>query len=88
MATITLEVPEELAIRLRPLRDRLPELLAQLVDSESAEKKFTLSGTVMTHPVFLELIEFLFGECVLGRRNSNWQGNNCSASYKRLRASA
>ncbi len=59
MTTITLEVPEELAIRLSPLRDRLPALLAQLVESASAEKKFMLSGTIMTHPVFLELIEFL-----------------------------
>lgn len=59
MATITLELPEELAVRLDPLRDRLPELLSQWLDSESAEKKFTLSGTVMTHPVFLELIDFL-----------------------------
>ena len=59
MTTITLELPEELAARLAPLRDRLPELLSQLLDSESAEKKFTLSGTVMTHPVFLELIDFL-----------------------------
>ena len=59
MVTITLEIPEELAVRLDPLRDRLPELLSQLLASESAEKKFTLSGTVMTHPVFLELIDFL-----------------------------
>ena len=59
MATIPLEIPEELAVRLDPLRDRLPELLSQLLASESAEKKFTLSGTVMTHPVFLELIDFL-----------------------------
>ena len=59
MATITLELPEELAVRLDPLRDRLPELLSQLLDSASAEKKLTLSGTSMTHPVFLELIDFL-----------------------------
>src|SRR5260221_14448378 len=59
MATITLELPEELAVRLDPLRDQLPQLLSQLLDSASAEKKFTLSGTVMTHPVFLELIDFL-----------------------------
>jgi hypothetical protein len=59
MTTITLELPEDLAVRLDPLRDRLPELLSQLLDSESAEKKFTLSGTVMTHPVLLELIDFL-----------------------------
>ena len=58
MATITLELPEELAVRLDPLRDRLPELLSQLLDSASAEKKLTLSGTSMTHPVFLELIDF------------------------------
>jgi DNA-binding LytR/AlgR family response regulator len=59
MATITLELPEELAVRLDPLRDRLPELLSQLLDAASAEKKLTLSGTAMTHPVFLELIDFL-----------------------------
>ena len=59
MATITLELPEELALRLDPLRDRLPELLSQLLDSTSAEKKLMLSGTSMTHPVFLELIDFL-----------------------------
>ena len=60
MATITLEIPEELAVRLGPLRDRLPALLSQLLDADPAERKFTLSGTVMTHPVFLELIDFLF----------------------------
>jgi hypothetical protein len=59
MATITLEIPEELAVRLGPLRDRLPALLSQLLDSDLAEKKFTFSGTVVTHPVFLELIDFL-----------------------------
>lgn len=59
MTTITLELPEELVGRLDPLRDRLPELIAQLLDAESAAKKFTLSGRVMTHPVFLELIDFL-----------------------------
>jgi hypothetical protein len=59
MTTITLELPEDLAVRLDPLRDRLPELLSQLLDLESAERKFTLSGTVMTHPVLLELIDFL-----------------------------
>lgn len=56
MATMTLDLPEELAVRLDPLRDRLPKLLSQLLDAESAAKKFTLSATVMTHPVFLELI--------------------------------
>ena len=59
MVMITLELPEELAVRLDPLRDRLPELLSQLLDAASAEKKLTLSGTSMTHPVFLELIDFL-----------------------------
>jgi hypothetical protein len=29
------------------------------LDAKSAEKKFTFSGTVMTHPVFLALIDFL-----------------------------
>lgn len=56
---MTLEILEELAVRLDPLRDRLPELLSQLVDARFAAKKFTLSGTALTHPVFLELIDFL-----------------------------
>jgi hypothetical protein len=59
MVMITLELPEELAVWLDPLRDRLPELLSQFLDAASAEKKLTLSGTSMTHPVFLELIDFL-----------------------------
>src|SRR5258708_2633416 len=59
MVTIILELPEELAVRLDPLRDRLPELLSQLLDSASEKKKLTFSGTAMTHPVFLELIDFL-----------------------------
>jgi predicted transcriptional regulator len=29
MTTITLELPEELVVRLDPLRDQLPELLAE-----------------------------------------------------------
>jgi hypothetical protein len=45
MATITLEIPEELAVRLDPLRDRLPELLSQLLDSESATSFMTGNGS-------------------------------------------
>jgi len=32
MATITLQIPEELAQRLEPLQNRLPELLWQLLE--------------------------------------------------------
>jgi hypothetical protein len=39
-----------------PRRDRLLELLSQLLDSESSAKKFTLSETVMTYPIFLYLV--------------------------------
>ena len=42
MATITLELPEDLAVRLDPLRERLPELLSHLVDFASTERKFVL----------------------------------------------
>lgn len=59
MTTVTLEVPDELAARLRPLRDRLPELLSQVLDSWSMENALKVTGPAVTHPVFREMIDFL-----------------------------
>lgn len=59
MTTITLEIPDELAVRLDPLRERLPELLLHVLAFEPGEAKINASGAAMTHPVFLEMIDFL-----------------------------
>ena len=59
MTTITLEIPDELAVRLDPLRERLPELLSRVLAIAPAEAKVNASSEAMTHPVFLELIDFL-----------------------------
>jgi hypothetical protein len=59
MTTITLEVPDELAARLQPLRDRLPELLTQVLDSWPVEKTLKVTGSAVTYPVFQEIISFL-----------------------------
>jgi hypothetical protein len=59
MTTITLEIPDELAVRLDPLRERLPELLSHVLALTPPEAKLNASGTALTHPVFLEMIDFL-----------------------------
>ncbi|MEL6384554.1 MAG: hypothetical protein AAFQ89_19270 [Cyanobacteria bacterium J06626_18] len=37
MAELTIQIPDELAERLEPLRNRLPELLSQWVDTDSSD---------------------------------------------------
>src|SRR6267378_891298 len=59
MTTITLQVSDQLAAQLNQLRDRLPELLAQALESWPAEKQTKVMGAAMTHPVFIEMIDFL-----------------------------
>lgn len=59
MTTITLEVPDELAARLQPLRERLPEVLSQALDSWPVEKVLKVTGSAVTRPVFQEIIDFL-----------------------------
>ena len=60
MTTITLEVPDELAIRLAPLHDQLPKLLSIAADLFAIE---TLSSTTADseaiHPTLKETIDFL-----------------------------
>ena len=53
MTTITLEVPDELATRLMPLRAQLPQLLARTLDIADAPEPMT--GTL----VFDELLNLL-----------------------------
>lgn len=53
MAELTLQIPDELAKRLEPLRDQLPTLLAQLVAPT------TMSTTSAIPTVYTEVLDFL-----------------------------
>lgn len=62
MAKLTINVPDELAKRLKPLQNHLPELLWQLLDShhlfganQSEEKVHTPESSV----VYQEILDFL-----------------------------
>ncbi|MBI3763479.1 MAG: hypothetical protein HY260_16660 [Chloroflexi bacterium] len=59
MTTITLEVPDELATRLAPMRDRIPDLLSIALDLFPAEMPLTLPAANKIHPAFDEMIDFL-----------------------------
>jgi hypothetical protein len=64
MAELTISIPDELAQRLEPLQDRLPELLTQLVEALSPP---TISADVLSLPAqpmdaplaYAEVLEFL-----------------------------
>ena len=57
MTTITLEVPDELAMRISNLGPTLPGLLARAVQSETAIA--SAGQTAATHPVYQEMMDFL-----------------------------
>ena len=57
MTSITLEIPDELAVRLAPLRDRLPELLRMAVDLSLSSPTTSLEAG--DNAVFQEMIDFL-----------------------------
>ena len=64
MAQLTISIPDELAQRLEPLQDRLPELLTQLVEALSPP---TISADVISLPAqpmdaplaYAEVLDFL-----------------------------
>lgn len=61
MATITIQIPDELAQRLEPLQNRLPELLWQLL--EVTKKPTTIEPEVKTNTadipaVYREILDF------------------------------
>jgi hypothetical protein len=58
MTTITLELPDELATRLVPLREQLPTLLSLVVELFPAER-IILPGVRPLHPALEEVIGFL-----------------------------
>ena len=62
MATITLQIPDELAQRLEPFQNRLPELLWQIL--ELTKKPATIEPEINTHSgdipaVYQEVLDFL-----------------------------
>lgn len=59
MATITLEVPEELAAKLEPYRPHLPALLDQILNGGVGERFLVDIGVLPSRQVFDEMIAFL-----------------------------
>ncbi|HEY9652336.1 MAG TPA: hypothetical protein V6C95_16885 [Coleofasciculaceae cyanobacterium] len=62
MAELTIQVPDELAQRLEPLRSRLPELLLQLLETTNSSS--AIQSNVAVNPqalpsVYLEILDFL-----------------------------
>lgn len=56
MAQLTIELPDELANRLQPILHRLPELLAQLLETQTPA---TLTNTTDTPTTYTEVLDFL-----------------------------
>lgn len=63
MAELTIQVPDELAERLQPLQNRLPELLKQLLDSMPASTGTDMlpnfTNPTAHPPVYVEVLDFL-----------------------------
>ncbi len=61
MTTITLDVSDDLAARLRPIKTDLPRLLAIALDLFSTDTSLTTSTPKSNYAVFDEMINFLAG---------------------------
>ncbi|MEQ9234873.1 hypothetical protein [Coleofasciculus sp. E2-BRE-01] len=64
MAELTIQVPDELAQRLEPLRDRLPELLQRLVETVPPRIPLPNQISSVTNPTnapiaYTEVLDFL-----------------------------
>ncbi|MEQ8997677.1 MAG: hypothetical protein RID53_14385 [Coleofasciculus sp. B1-GNL1-01] len=64
MAELTIQVPDELAQRLEPLRDRLPELLQRLVETVPPRIPLPNQISSVTNPkdapiAYTEVLDFL-----------------------------
>ena len=62
MAELTIQISDELAQRLEPLQNRLPELLWQLldvVDLQTTSEPIVKTGVVDIPAVYQEVIDFL-----------------------------
>jgi hypothetical protein len=58
MAQLTIQVPDELANRLQPILHRLPELLAQLIETHTPET-LILTNSSDTPNTYTEVLDFL-----------------------------
>ncbi len=58
MTTITLEVPEDLAVQLAALRGRLPELLAKAFQPQPPHTRVA-NGNSQAAPLYREIVDFL-----------------------------
>jgi len=61
MTTITLDVPDDLAARLRLIKTDLPRLLSIALDLFTTDSSLTTSATKSNYAVFEEMINFLAG---------------------------
>lgn len=61
MAEFTIQIPDELAHRLEPLHDRLPELLSQVLDAASSSIALSIATTDLQDApqAYLEVLDFL-----------------------------
>ena len=59
MATITLEIPDELATELAPLQAELPNLLGQTLARIKREKTMAARTNQAGSPIYLEALDFL-----------------------------
>jgi hypothetical protein len=60
MAELTIQIPDELAQQLEPLRDQLPELLSQLLNSTGlTASPLATTGSSELPQAYLEVIDFL-----------------------------
>jgi hypothetical protein len=59
MTTVTLELPDELALRFNPLRDRVSALVSQALESLSAEPRENGLRFSSDYPIFDGMIDFL-----------------------------
>ena len=59
MTTITLELPDELALRLNPLRNHLPNLLYEILEPGSSKTGPRIIKTGVMYPAYQAMIDFL-----------------------------
>jgi hypothetical protein len=62
MAELTIQISDELAQRLKPLQNRLPELLLQLLDVvnlQTTSEPIVKTGVIDIPAVYQEIIDFL-----------------------------
>jgi len=65
MTTITLDVPDDLAVRLNPLRDCLTDLISQALELAPESRQANGIQSAGVYQVFDEVLDFLAGRPTL-----------------------